>query len=551
MNIGQYTFAEYKELATNFHGYPAPGILVGGYMVEAAKELLPEGTLFEAISESAKCLPDAVQLLSLCSIGNNWLKVQNLGKYAVSLYDKFTGAGYRVSINPEKLKAFPEIEAWFMKKKPKAEQDTDELLRQIEAAGATICDITPIQVKSRFLGHKKSSAIVVCPICKEAYPQTDGNICRACQGLSPYTQEQNENPSFVKNEGVKVVPVEEAVGKKVLHDMTRIDSQNFKGVEFKKGTTITAGDVCRLQQMGRFNVAIEDDENNKDRIHENDAIQALAPYIAGEGIEYDNEPKEGKISFKAAIDGLLTVDSERLTTFNLVPDMMLATRHNGALVKKGRELAGGRIIPLFTGQANIDNALEVLDDGKLLTVQPLRKAKVAILVTGTEVFKGIIEDKFMPIIEAKVKDYNCDIVFQTIVPDSKEEIASAINKMKENKADLLITTGGLSVDPDDITRDALREAGMNKMLYGMPMLPGAMSLVGKIPYEHANTKINMQVIGVPACALYFKTTVFDVLLPRLLANVEIQREDIAKFAHGGFCTQCKSCTYPHCAFAKA
>ncbi len=551
MNIGKYTFQEYKELATNFHGYPAPGILVGGYMVEAAKELLPEGTLFEAISESSKCLPDAVQLLSLCSIGNNWLKVQNLGKYAVSLYDKFTGAGYRVSINPEKLKAFPEIEAWFMKKKPKSEQDTDELLRQIEEAGASICDISPIQVKARFLGHKKSSAIVVCPVCKEAYPQTDGNICRSCQGLNPYTFEGEQNPSFAKNEGVKVVPVEEAIGKKALHDMTRIDPENFKGVEFKKGETITASDVCRLQQMGRFNVAIEDEANAQDRVHEDDAIKTLAPYIAGDGIEYDNEPKEGKISFKASIDGLLTVDSERLISYNLVPDMMLATRHNASLVKKGSEVAGGRIIPLFTGQGNIENALEVLDEGKLLAVHPLRKAKVAILVTGTEVFNGIIKDKFMPIIEAKVKAYNCDIVFQTIVPDSKEEIANAIASMKENNADLLITTGGLSVDPDDITRDALHEAGMKKMLYGMPMLPGAMSLVGNIPYEKANAKINMQVIGVPACALYFKTTVFDVLLPRLLANLDIQREDIAKLAHGGFCTQCKNCTYPHCYFAKA
>ncbi len=550
MNIGKYTFEEYKQLATDFHGYPAPGILVGGYMVEAAKELLPEGTLFEAISESNKCLPDAVQLLSLCSIGNNWLKIQNLGKYAVSLYDKFSGKGFRVSINPEKLKNFPEIEAWFMKIKPKAEQDTDELLRQIEEAGASICDISEIQVKSRFIGHKKSSPIVVCSICKEAYPQNDGKICRSCQGLSPYTHQNGEETTFNKNEGVKVVPVEEAVGKKALHDMTKVDGTNSKGVAFKKGDTITAGDVCRLQQMGRFNVAIEDEENDSTRVHENDAITTLAPHIAGNNITYSKEPKEGKISFTAGVDGYLSVDIKRLVALNTVPDMMLATRHEGSVVKQGKEIAGGRIIPLFTGQANMESALEILDEGALLSISPLRKAKVAILVTGTEVFQGIIEDKFMPIIEAKIKEYDCEIVFQTIVPDSKEEVAKAIESMKANKADLLITTGGLSVDPDDMTRDALREAGMKKMLYGMPMLPGAMSLVGSIPYEQDNTKIDMQVIGVPACALYYKITVFDVLLPRLLANVDITREDIARYAHGGLCKQCKNCTYPHCSFAK-
>ncbi len=186
MNIGKYTFEEFKELACQFHGYPAPGILIGGYMVELAKSKLPEGTLFEALCETNKCLPDSIQLLTLCSVGNNWLKIENLGKYALSLYDKHTGKGVRVSLDCEKLKKFPEIEGWFLKLKPKAEQDTAKLLNEIEEAGDAVCSIQEIQVKAEYIHKKSMGKIAVCSSCKEAYPVSDGTTCRACQGFSLY-----------------------------------------------------------------------------------------------------------------------------------------------------------------------------------------------------------------------------------------------------------------------------------------------------------------------------------------------------------------------------
>ena len=172
----EYTFEEFKQKAKAFHGYPAPGLLIGGYMVEAAKARLPEDTLFEAMVESGKCLPDAVQLLTLCSAGNNWMKIKLLGRYAVSLYDKFTGEGFRVAIDQEKLAQWPEINGWFMKLTPKIEQDTDKLFAEIEAAGDTICSIRPVTIDKKYLGHGHMSGIDVCPVCTEAYPSSDGSI---------------------------------------------------------------------------------------------------------------------------------------------------------------------------------------------------------------------------------------------------------------------------------------------------------------------------------------------------------------------------------------
>jgi formylmethanofuran dehydrogenase subunit E len=226
MNIGQYTFEEFKEIARKFHGYPAPGLLIGGYMVEEAKSRLPEGILFEALVESGKCLPDAVQLLTLCSTGNNWMKVENLGRYAVSLYDKPHGEGWRVAVDPARLDAWPEIRNWFMKLKPKREQDTERLFAEIEAAGPGICSVAPVTVASKYLGHGHMSSILVCPVCREAYPGTDGAICRACQGETPYAHqgsaEAQAAPRPAGGPALTVVSTEQAVGNRALHDMTQV-----------------------------------------------------------------------------------------------------------------------------------------------------------------------------------------------------------------------------------------------------------------------------------------------------------------------------------------
>lgn len=547
MNIGAYTFEEFCQLAANFHGYAAPGVLIGGYMVEKARSALPEGTLFEAVVESPKCLPDAVQLLTLCSTGNQRMKIHNLGRYALSLFDKHSGEGYRVSLNSEKMRAYPELYAWFHKKKAKSEQDVERLEKEICAAGDSICDIAPIRIKRRFIGHKHSPAIVNCPVCGEAYPSSDGCLCRGCQGEAPYEavapggEPQPPEPQY------EVVPVEEAVGKIAAHDMTRIEPGQFKGPEFHKGQRINAGDVCRLQQMGRFHVAVESEDGEPGgKVHENVAARAFAAAMAGPGVMYNEQPKEGKIDFRAAIDGLFCLNRETLKQFNLVPEVMAASRHDATLVKQGNMLAGTRAIPLYLDPTWFRQALASLEDGPLFRVLPLRKARAGILVTGTEVFQGLIEDKFIPIISAKLLGLGSEIITTAIVPDDKKAMQAAIDDMIAKGIDLLVTTGGLSVDPDDVTRQALLEKGLTDVVHGVPALPGAMSLAGRIESDGRE----IQVLGVPACALYFKTTFLDLVLPRLLAGREFTRAEAADMAEGGYCLSCKVCAWPKCGFGK-
>ena len=541
MNIGEYTFEEFKQKAKDFHGYPAPGLLIGGYMVEAAKARLPEGTLFEAMVESGKCLPDAVQLLTLCSAGNNWMKIKLLGRYAVSLYDKVTGEGIRVAIDQEKLQEWPEIKGWFMKEKPKAEQDTDKLFAEIETAGDTICSIRPVTISKRYLGHGHMSGIDVCPVCAEAYPSSDGAICRGCQGEAPYDSIESvictdDAPQL------RSVPVEQAVGKQALHDMTEIVPGAAKGPLTKAGETLDIGDVCRLQRIGKYNIFVEDDVPGDEWVHENEAVKAFAKRMAGDGISYDPDPEEGKINFFADKPGMLSIDLDALSRFNLSPDVMLTTRHDCALIPKGKGVAGTRAIPLYISRDIFSRALTALGEGPVLNILPLRKAKVGILVTGTEVFQGLIDDKFIPIITSKIIKLGCEVTNTDIVPDDREAITTSIATMLDEGCDLIITTAGMSVDPDDVTRAALIDAGLRDDIYGVPMLPGTMTLVGNLK--------NAQIIGVPACALFYKTTAFDIVLPRLLAGQTLTRKDLAKLGEGGFCMNCKTCAFPKCPFGK-
>ena len=544
MNIGEYTYSEFKELARSFHGYPAPGLLIGAYMVEAVKCKIPEGTLFEALVETPKCLPDAVQLLTLCSTGNGWMRVINLGRYALSLYDKFSFDGWRVAINLEKLEPFPEIKSWFLKQKPKQEQDTEKLFDEIENAGDQYLTITPVHIRPQYQKKKISRTIIACPVCAEAYPKNDGAICRSCQGENPYQSGIQPSEFQESAPALESVPVENAIGEKALHDMTRIVPGKSKGPEFKAGQTIEGGDLCRLQQMGRSSVYVEGktDVDTTKWAHENDAVTAFAGNIAGPDVYYNTPPKEGKIDFYARTSGLLTIDEEKLQNFNLVPNVMCTSRQNNILVDKERPFAGCRAIPLFLARDHFNQAMACLKNGPLFTIIPLKPARVGILITGTEVFSGLVEDKFDPIIRSKVEKLNCHVAHSVIVADNADQIADNIKSMISMGIDLIVTTAGLSVDPDDQTKKGLIQAGLEKALYGAPILPGAMTLVGKIG--------SATVIGVPACALFHKTTSFDLLLPRILAGQELTRMDLAKIAIGGFCLNCKTCTFPKCPFGK-
>jgi len=359
-------------------------------MVDMAMKHIPEGTLFDAICETTNCLPDAIQLLTPCTMGNGWLKILHLGRFSLIFYDKYEGKGVRVFLDPAKLESWPEINAWFFQLKSKADQDFQQLLESISAAGEEILSLHEVQIKPQFMKTQRLGKKALCPLCGEAYPVKYGAICSACQGDSPYffhevpIDQEVRKPPFLTP-----VTLDKAVGQRVLNDMTKIIPGKEKGVAFKKGQVISAGDLCRLQQMGRSSIYVDDHKtHDPDWVHENEAALLFAGKIAGEGVRFTKQPKEGKINFRAERNGMLVVDKKRLETFNMVPGVMCAGRKNYSLVLKGNDLAGTRAIPLFLPETAFKKAMSILENGPLYRVLPLRAAKVGILVTGTEVFRG-------------------------------------------------------------------------------------------------------------------------------------------------------------------
>ena len=536
-----FTFEGFVELATWFHNYPAPGLLLGGYMVEEAKRHIPEGVLFDAVSETSWCLPDAVQLLTPCTIGNGWLRVVNAGVYAVSLFDKHTGEGVRVRLDPAKLEPFPHTLCWLMKTRPKPEQDSEALRREIRDHGLEMLSVEKVIVKPEVVRKRSKGTISLCSICGDAYPAFHGSICRSCAGDSPYLDDRAAAVVSDIKESIPSTPLNESLGKTISHDMTRIVPGQSKGVAFSRGHVVTAGDVCRLQQMGRYNLYV-DQEVPSGFVHEDDAARAFAGRMCGDGVRAEGEPCEGRINLIAARDGILVFNDSVQRAFNSLQDVIVSSRHEYSLVREGRRVAATRAIPLFLDQNIYGRALAILNGTPLFSVAPLRKAKVGLLITGNEVFKGVIEDRFEEVIQAKVAQYGARIVETLIRPDNAAEIAGAVSGLEKIGCDLIITTAGLSVDPDDVTRLGLVQAGLTDVLYGMPVLPGAMTLVGRIG--------NTRVLGVPACALFHKTTSLDLMLPRLLADLPITRSDVAKLGNGGMCMECASCTFPKCPFGR-
>jgi len=545
MNIGNYTYDEYLHLIKFFHGNVAPGVVIGGFMVDLALRHAPEGDFFDAMCETSSCLPDAIQLLTPCTVGNGWLKILSLGRYALTLYEKYQGAGIRVFLDASKVDDWPEIKGWYFRLKSKREQNSKRLLQEIREAGEGICTLQKVVVKPQFVGSRNQrSKIVRCPLCQEAYPEVDGGICRGCSGYAPYEMPRLVNGQERKGHPrLKSLPVEQAVGKHALHDMTLILPGQEKRAVFTHGRIIEVGDVCRLQKMGRQSLYVEEEnEQSPEWIHEDEAALAFARGMAGEGVSFTDAPKEGKANFVAGRDGLFIVDRDGLEMFNLVPGVMCASRQGYVVVSRDDTLAGVRAIPLYLQRADFKKAMAVLKEGPVFSVLPMRQARAAILVTGTEIFEGLVQDRFIPVIGRKLEQYGCEVVQTRIVPDDREKISQAIGELIDSDTDLLVTTAGLSVDPDDVTRQGLSDAGATDMLYGISVIPGAMTLLAHIG--------QVQVIGVPACALYFKTTGFDLLLPRLLAGQVPTREDLAILGHGALCLECEVCQFPHCTFGR-
>lgn len=341
---------------------------------------------------------------------------------------------------------------------------------------------------------------------------------------------------------MKVISLEQSVGTTLAHDITEIRPGEFKGPAFRKGHTVCQEDLCHLQRLGKNHLYVIDLE--ADEIHENQAAAILAGALAGPNVVWENQPREGKINLLAAIDGLLQVDSTTLAAFNMVDEVMCATLHNHTLVKKGQLVAGTRAIPLVMKRAPIDRAAAIArTNGAVLSVKPLRSARVGLVITGNEVYHGLIEDRFGDILERKISALGSRVTAVDKTPDSAERIAQAIRSQLQRGCDLLLLTGGMSVDPDDVTRHGIKQAGAGAIHYGAAVLPGAMFLAATIG--------DVPLLGVPGCALHHKVTALDLLLPRVLAGETIGKADLAFLGHGGLCQDCPECSFPHCPFGKS
>ena len=337
---------------------------------------------------------------------------------------------------------------------------------------------------------------------------------------------------------MKSVRVEDAVGMILCHDLTKIVPGEFKGRAFKKGHIIQEEDIKELLSIGKEHIYVW--ENKEGILHENDAAVRLKDLVCGEGLEF-GEIKEGKINFKAAKDGLLKIDKEKLLEINMLGDIIVSTIQNNTPVKKGEVIGATRIIPLAIDEEKIIEA-EKLIKGSIIKVIDIKPKKVHMITTGSEVYHGRIKDAFGPAVRKKVEYYGCTLENQVILPDDKEKIVCEIKNAIESGAEMILCTGGMSVDPDDVTPTAIKECGAELITYGAPVLPGAMFLLaysGDIP-----------IIGLPGCVMYCKRTIFDLVLPRILSDERLSFRDIALYGHGGFCLNCDVCTFPHCSFGK-
>ncbi|GAA0744794.1 molybdopterin-binding protein [Clostridium oceanicum] len=334
------------------------------------------------------------------------------------------------------------------------------------------------------------------------------------------------------------IKVQEAVGKVLCHDITMIIPGKVKKRAFKKGHIIKDEDIDVLLSIGKDNIYVF--EKQEGMLHENDAAKRLKKLVAGEGLEF-SDLSEGKITFIAKYDGLVKINKEELFKLNYLGEICFSTIHNNTPVKKGQKLAGIRVIPLIIDENKILEAEDKIKE-KIIKVVPIKSKKVGIVTTGNEVYYKRIKDAFSPVIKDKVGEYNCEVIRQKILPDDKEKISSAIKEFIDEGAELIVCTGGMSVDPDDVTPGAIKNTGANIISYGSPVLPGAMFLV-----SYYN---NIPILGLPGCVMYNKRTVFDLVLPRVLAEERLEYKDIIEYGHGGFCMNCEICNFPKCGFGK-
>jgi molybdenum cofactor synthesis domain-containing protein len=340
---------------------------------------------------------------------------------------------------------------------------------------------------------------------------------------------------------MKVIPVEESIGTVLCHDITEIVPGKFKGRAFKKGHIIEESDIPILLRLGKEHLYVW--ELSQGLLHENEAATRLASAAAGGGIRF-SEPVEGKVALIADYSGLLKVNVPLLQEVNAYEQIVFATLHSNQFVHSAQRVASCGVVPLVVSEEKISQIENFCHAGSaLILVKPLSVRRVGIVTTGSEVYAGRIQDKFGPVIQQKLTDLGSLVMGQTIVPDDRNRIVQAIHKYLQEGTEMVVVTGGMSVDPDDLTPSAIRNAGGEVITYGAPVLPGAMFMLAKID--------GIPVLGLPGCVMYHKATVLDLVLPRILAGEEVSRRDITNLGYGGLCRGCESCHFPACSFGKS
>ncbi len=337
---------------------------------------------------------------------------------------------------------------------------------------------------------------------------------------------------------MKLIKTTQAVGHVLCHDLTCIIPGEYKGARFRKGHIVTEEDIPILLSMGKENLYIF--ELGAGMVHENDAAEILCEICRGENIGR-SEVREGKIELTASCDGCLTLDVDRLNRINRIDEIMIATRKGNTAVRAGDKLAGTRIIPLVIDKEQLAKATAIANGKPLMNVVPYKLKTAAIITTGSEVYHGRIADAFTPSLTEKLKAYGISVSRHITVDDGFEHITAAIAQVRD-QADIILCTGGMSVDPDDNTPGAIRSSGAQIVTYGAPVLPGAMFLLGYLDSK--------PILGLPGCVMYAKATIFDLVMPRIAAGIPLSKEDFIAYGEGGLCLGCPECTYPHCPFGK-
>ena len=338
----------------------------------------------------------------------------------------------------------------------------------------------------------------------------------------------------------KRIKVEDAVGLKLAHDHTRIIPGKFKGVGFRRGHVVRKCDIAKLLDLGKKEVYIL--TLSPGEVHEEDAAQRTARAVAGRNLKL-GLPREGKVEFIAKTFGLLKINIVALEKINRIGAVILSTRHNNSVVHAGDVVAGTRIIPLFIRESKVARAEEIGSRlGPVIEVVPIRPKSVGVLVTGSEIIEGRIQDRSAGIVTGKVETLGSKVTRRALVTDDPDLIAAEIGRMKKAGCQVIVTTGGLSVDPDDVTLEGIRRSGAEVVFYGTPVLPGAMFVYARLG--------KTVILGAPACVVHDPVTVLDVILPRVLADDPVSAADVAPLGHGGLCLRCPVCRYPVCPFGK-